>query len=326
MSIEKQELSKKLSKPPFIKINVSLRNKNWFQTGGPARFFCEPTTEQEFQQALIYAYEQKLALFILGQGANILISDNGFDGLVIRPQINYIEQKEEETAVFVTAGSGILMHDLINYCLEHNILGLEEFSGIPGTVGGSVYINLHYFKFLLEQFLVSAQVMNKHTGTIKTVSTTWFAFDYNYSTLHQHNHYLVNATFKLKQATDLETAYARGRRQEIIRHRITRYPSTHTCGSFFRNFFEHEVRQEINQKKIIFIAYYLDKIGVKGQLRSGDAIVSYQHANMIVNDGNATSSDIINVAREMQHLVKKQFGMIPQPECQLVGFNNNPLR
>ena len=326
MSIEKQELSKKLSKPPFIKINVSLRNKNWFQTGGPARFFCEPTTNHEFQQALIYAYEQKLDLFILGQGANILINDNGFDGLVIRPQINYIEQKEEETGLFVTAGSGILMHDLINYCLEHNILGLEEFSGIPGTVGGSVYINLHYFKFLLEQFLVSAQVMNKHTGTIKTVDTTWFSFDYNYSTLHQHNHYLVNATFKLKRAPDLETAYAKGRRQEIIRHRIARYPSTHTCGSFFRNFSEHEVRQEINQKKIIFIAYYLDKIGVKGQLRSGDAIVSYQHANMIVNDGNATSSDIINVAREMQHLVKKQFGMIPQPECQLVGFNDNPLR
>ncbi len=326
MPIEREGLSKKLLKPPFIKINVSLRNKNWFQTGGSAHFFCEPTTNQEFQQALIYAYEQKLDLFILGQGANILINDNGFDGLVIRPQINYIEQKEEETGLFVTAGSGILIHDLINYCLEQNILGLEEFSGIPGTVGGSVYINLHYFKFLLEQFLVSAQVINKHTGTVKTVDTTWFSFDYNYSTLHQHNHYLINATFKLKRATDLETAYAKGRRQEIIRHRITRYPSTYTCGSFFRNFFEHEVRQKINQKKIIFIAYYLDKIGVKGQLRSGNAIVSYQHANMIVNDGNATSSDIINVAREMQYLVKKQFGMIPQPECQLVGFNNNPLR
>jgi len=68
MSIEKQGLGKKLLKPSFIKINVSLRNKNWFQTGGPARFFCEPTTNHEFQQALLYAYEQKLDLFILGQG------------------------------------------------------------------------------------------------------------------------------------------------------------------------------------------------------------------------------------------------------------------
>jgi len=327
MSVEKPVTNKQLPKQHFIKTNVPLHNKNFFQTGGPARFFCEPTTVHEFQQALLYAYEQKLNLFILGQGANILISDDGFDGLVIRPQINYIEQKiQEKNTVLITTGAGVLMHDLISHCLENNILGLEEFSGIPGTVGGSVYINLHYFKFLLAQFLVYAQVINKHTGTIKTVDTSWFTFGYNYSTLHQHNHYLINATFKLKQATDLETAYAKGRREEIIRHRTARYPSTHTCGSFFRNFYEHEVIQEINQKKIVFIAYYLDKIGVKGQLRVGDAIVSYQHANMIVNYGNATSTDIVQVAREMQHLIKKQFGMTPQPECQLIGFNKNPLR
>jgi len=327
MPIEKSIINKQSLRQHFIKTNVSLRNKNFFQTGGSARFFCEPTTVHEFQQALIYAYEQKLNLFILGQGANILISDDGFDGLVIRPQINYIEQKvQEKNSLFITAGAGVSIHDLINYCLENNILGLEEFSGIPGTIGGSVYINLHYFKFLLEQFLVNAQVINKHTGLIKTVEKNWFAFGYNYSTLHQHNHYLVNATFKLKQVTDLETAHAKGRREEIIRHRTARYPSTHTCGSFFRNFYEHEVIQEINQKKIIFIAYYLDKIGVKGQLQIGDALVSHQHANMIVNNGNATSADIIQIAREMQHLVKKQFGMTPQPECQLIGFNKNPLR
>ena len=78
MSVEKSVTNKQLPKQHFVKANVSLRNKNFFQTGGPARFFCEPTTVCEFQQALIYAYEQKLNLFILGQGANILISDDGF--------------------------------------------------------------------------------------------------------------------------------------------------------------------------------------------------------------------------------------------------------
>jgi UDP-N-acetylmuramate dehydrogenase len=98
-----------------------------------------------------------------------------------------------------------------------------------------------------------------------------------------------------------------------------------TCGSFFRNFLPHEVPFEIHNKKILFVAYYLDKIGIKGILRSGNALVSHQHANMIVNVGNATSTDIITVAREMQTLVHKTFGIIPQPECQLIGFTEYPL-
>src|SRR5690606_7761801 len=98
-----------------------------------------------------------------------------------------------------------------------------------------------------------------------------------------------------------------------------------TCGSFFRNFLPHEVTLEIHDKKIIFVAYYLDKIGIKGSLQKGGALVSRQHANMIVNTGNATSSDVIAIALEMQKLVYEQFGIIPQPECQLVGFKEYPL-
>ena len=78
-------------------------------------------------------------------------------------------------------------------------------------------------------------------------------------------------------------------------------------------------------KKLIYVAYYLDKIGVKGELTVGDAVVSYQHANMIINRGNATSADIIALARKMQELVFEKFGIIPQPECRLIGFKNYPL-
>lgn len=95
--------------------------------------------------------------------------------------------------------------------------------------------------------------------------------------------------------------------------------------AFFRNFHDHEVTLVSNGKKMIYVAYYLDKIGVKGQLTAGDAIVSYQHANMLVNKGNATSTDLINLARTMQELVNAQFGVLPQPECRLVGFSEYPL-
>jgi len=309
-----------------VECAVPLADKTWFKTGGIATFFCEPTTAQEFQQALEFAREFRAPIFVLGEGANVLISDEGFDGLVIRPYLMHTHHTVVDAhTAHVHTGAGTSMHDLILYCLEHNLLGLEEFSGIPGTVGGSLYINLHYFEFLLEQFLVTADIIDRATGTVSTVTPDWFCFGYNQSKLQEHNHYVVNATFKLRRGTDLETAYAEGRRIEIIRHRKSRYPAANTCGSFFRNFLPHEVTLESNGKKMIYVAYYLDKIGVKGTLLFGDAVVSYQHANMLVNRGKATSSDLITLARMMQELVLKQFGIVPRPECLLIGFDEYPL-
>jgi UDP-N-acetylmuramate dehydrogenase len=308
--------------PLLIQTNVPLADKNWFKTGGPARFYCEPTTSEQFQEAIVYAATHNLNIFMLGQGANILISDDGFDGLVIRPQLTNIQIINE---TIVKADAGVTMPDLIDYCLDNNLIGLEEFSGIPGTVGGSVYINLHYFNFLLADFLLSAEVINKKTGELELVNAQWFNFGYNDSQLHKKDYFLVSATFKLKSATAEETAFAQGRKTEIIRHRAHRYPQVRTCGSFFRNYFAEEVTLEIDNKKIIFVAYYLDKIGIKGTLRSGDAIVSPQHANMIVNLKNATSTDIITLARQMQQLVLDKFNILPQAECQLIGFKKYPL-
>lgn len=307
--------------PIGIQSNVPLHDKTWFNTGGSARFYCAPQTVADFQAALLWANAQNIDLFILGQGANVLISDTGFNGLIIAPKINHLQVE----GTHVTAGAGVTMDQLINYCLDHQLLGLEEFSGIPGTVGGSVYINLHYFEFLLEQFLIDAQVINRTTGQIMQVDRTWFAFGYNYSRLHDRSWYLYDARFALTPATALETAYARGRRAEIIRHRTRRYPSVGTCGSFFRNFYPEEVTLEHNGIKMIHVAYYLDKLGLKGNLSIGGAAVSWQHANMIVNNGTASSTDIIAVARHMQQQLYNTYGITPKPECILLGFNSYPL-
>jgi UDP-N-acetylmuramate dehydrogenase len=310
----------------LIHNNVNLSDKNWFRTGGPARFYAEPTSAREFQEALSFATAHSLDLFLLGEGANILISDDGFDGLVIRPQLNsiFIEHFENGT-LHVTAGAGVSMEKLINFCLNHKIGGLEEFSGIPGTVGGAAYINLHYFQYLLSDFLIRAQVINKATNEILTVDNDWFEFGYNQSKLISEEYYLVNATFELEKLSDEEVAYAHGRRFEIIRHRNQRYPTAGTCGSFFRNFLEDEVTLVSNGKKMTFVAYYLDKIGVKGALAVGDAIVSYKHANMLVNQGHASSDDFIALARRLQEKVHDEFGVLPQPECRLIGFTQYPL-
>lgn len=315
-----------IQKPIIIQENVPLNDKNWFRTGGSARYFCEPKTASDFVAALEFAKKNNLPLSILGAGANILVSDTGCSGLVIRPANTSLSTTSpDKDHALVTAGAGVIIDDLIIFCLDHQLCGLEELSGIPGTVGGSVFINIHYFQFFLSDFLVSAKVIDIKTGELITVSKEWFNFGYDYSTLHKREHILFEATFKLRPVSEIEAAYAKGRNVEIIRHRKQRYPYQGTCGSFFRNFHDDEVTITSNGRKMIFIAYYLDKLGIKGELSVGGAIVSHQHANMIVNKGSATSQDIVTLGRTMQELVLKNFGILPQPECQLLGFETYPF-
>ena len=307
-----------------IQESIPLNDKTWFETGGSACFFAEPVTINDYKFALEFANEKNLETFLLGSGANVLISDAGFDGLVIKPTNKEckILPADENKNILVQAGAGMSIQNFIVFSLDNNLTGMEEFSGIPGTIGGAVFINIHYFEFLLSQFLISARVINKKTREINEVSCDWFDFGYDKSKLHEGVWILYDAVFKLKKVGNIETAFARGRSVEIIRHRENKYPIERTCGSFFQNFSP----DEINDNKQIHIAYYLDKLGIKGELSVGGAMVSHMHANMIVNTGTATSADIINLAIKMQELVKKEYGINPKPECQLIGFDKNPLK
>ncbi|MBP9758204.1 UDP-N-acetylmuramate dehydrogenase [Candidatus Dojkabacteria bacterium] len=308
-----------------IQENIALKDKNWFKTAGAARFYCEPETTSDFQTAINFAHEKELEVFVLGCGANLLISDEGFSGLVISTlKFNQLELGIEDESL-VKASAGIEIQVLINKCLEKNLIGLEDFSGIPGTVGGSAYINIHYFDKFLSDFIVGATVLDKQTGDIEEVDKEWFEYGYDSSKLMNGKYLLLDLTLKLNKTDAIETAYAKGRSDEIIRQRNSRYPIKNTCGSFFRNFLSEEVNFETNGSKILNVAYYLDKIGVKGDLKVGNAVVSARHANMIETSEGATSSDVINLAVKMQELVKEKYGIVPQPECQLIGFNTNPF-
>jgi len=318
---KKQRVRDSREKVMQINKNVSLKDKNWFKVGGSAAYFCEPANAQEFHKAFLFAKNQNLELEIIGKGANLLISDEGFDGLMVRSGMRSLSSETNS----ITVGSGVEIQDCIDFALENNLIGLEEFAGIPGTIGGAIYINIHYFQFFLGDHLTKATVMNKKTLEIKTVDKDWFAFGYDSTKLMKKETILLDATFSLTKTTDIETAYAKGRRDEIVRQRNSRYPTSNTCGSFFRNFEQHELKNVTNPKKLIFVAYYLDKLGIKGELNHGGATVSTKHANMIVNKGNATASDIVTLARKMQEAVFDAFQIIPQSECQFIGFKEHPL-
>jgi UDP-N-acetylmuramate dehydrogenase len=309
----------------LIQTNISLKNKNWFETGGNAEYFSEPKTKDDIIKIFNFANEKNLKITFLGAGANILINDNGIEDLVIKSNFNEIFIENKKDFFLVTAGSGVEIDFLISYCLDSNAIGLEEFSGIPGTVGGAVYINIHYFKFLISQFITKAEIYDIEKNEIIEVENNWFEFGYDYSKLFSKKYFLINATFKLNKGAIQETFFAKGRSFEIIRHRKQRYPYKGTCGCFFRNFHENEIIEEINGKKILAAAYYLESVGVKGNLKYGDAGVSHQHSNMIVNFGNAKSSDIIEIAKIMQQKVYDKFNLKLIPECELLGFHKNIL-
>jgi len=300
--------------------SVPLNDKNWFKTGGSARYFATPRTAEEFQQALTFATQKKLRIFLLGHGSNILMCDGEINALVIQPHLTSISANIRKQTL--TAGAGTNLAVVLTQALEHKLLGFEEFAGIPGTVGGATYINIHYFQHALSDLLLSGTVIHRTTGEITTVSKKWFAFDYDYSTLKNKDYFLLDATFQLKKESDLEIAYARGRIAEIIRHRMQRYPTKRSCGSFFRNFKKEELSR---RAPLPYIAYYLDALGLKGHLRRGKAMISYKHANMIVTEPGATSADVIAVARNMQERVWQTYGIVPVPECQFIGFDEFPL-
>lgn len=311
----------------FIESNVSLADKNWFATGGAAEFFVEPKTIEQMHNALLWAQSHKKGVTVLGKGANVLIADPGVSGLVIRPALRDITvEHESESTVLVTVGAGYDMGDFIEWSFNNGFIGLHEFSGIPSSVGGAVYINLHFFQFLIDQFIVKATLIDT-MGLIFVVDREWFNFSYNYSKLHEKQQYVCTVTFRLKKADSVTVAYERGRADEIKRYRAYRYPSKNTCGSFFRNFLPSEVLLQVGGKKAIWVAYYLDQVGVKGSVSYGGAMVSHQHANMIVTDTskNPKSQDIIQCALECQKRVFEKYGIIPKPECQFIGFKTSPL-
>ena len=300
-----------------IERNVKLSPFTHFKIGGKAKFFCEPKTSKDFKKAFQFAKNENLPTFVMGQGANILVSDKGFQGLVVRPKNNQTTIKKN----IVTAEAGATMEAVIKKSLKTNLIGLEDFSGIPSSIGGALYINLHYFDALIEDFLDSALVFNQKTLKTKVVKKPWFKFSYDDSKLKtDKNFILLEANFKLKEVSNDKKHEAIGKSKEIIRTRNRRYPNEPSVGSIFQNLSEKD--QKKHELPTRSVAYLIDSCGLKG-VKEGDAQVSPKHANMIVNTGKAKSKDVLKLADLIRKKVKRKFGVDLLFEAELVGNNEH---
>lgn len=297
-----------------IQENVTLKLYTTFRIGGPAQFFCEPVNSDEVIEALSFAKENSISAFILGLGANILVSDNGFQGLVIRQRNETISAKDN----LITAEAGATIENLINIALAENLTGTEDFSGIPSSVGAALYINIHYFDAFIANFVRSALVLNRETLKIQEVDPSWFNFNYDSSRLKtDKDHILLEAHFELKKVDDYTKHEAIGKSKEIIRTRKYKYPSEPSVGSIFQNLnLEEQKHYGLPTRSV---AYLIDVCGLKGT-RVGDALLSHRHANMIVNIGNARAEHVLELAQIIKGKVKERFGVDLKFEVQLVGF------
>lgn len=279
--------------------NYPLKNLSTFGIGGPARYFIAVMDSQQLKEALQYCSKEKLPYFILGKGSNCLFNDRGFNGLVILNKINFCHQLEDDT---FHVGGGYSFSLLGVQTARKGFTGLEFSSGIPGTVGGAVFMNAGANGRETAQSLVSVDFITEE-GEEKTYKIEELSFGYRHSSFQQMKGAIAAATFKLGLASD-----ARQKQIEIVNYRKKTQPlSEMSAGCIFRN------------PNGGHAGALIDQCGLKG-IKVGDATVSEIHANFIVNQKNATAQEVLALIEQIQSQVKEKTGFTIEPEIRLIPF------
>ena len=284
-----------------------------FHIGGPADLFYRARTPDELARALSVARELEVDHFVLGSGANVLVADQGFRGLVIRSEARETEFLEGGR---VRVGSGVRTYpDLIQATVERGLGGLHHFVGIPSTVGGALWQNLHFLSpapdrertVFVEEILESAEILDE-AGERRTVEADYFRFGYDYSILHDRPDVVLSAVFRLEPTPeeDLRKVIRENLRWRDDRHPdLWLYPS---AGSIFRKI------EGVGAGRLI------DECGLKGHVHpSGRAAIFHRHANIVVNLGGARAADVLELIRMSRKTVRRELGYELVPEITFVG-------
>lgn len=293
-----------------IERDVVLAPLTTFRIGGPADLFIRARTADELIAAVRAAREIGIPHFLLGAGANILVADRGFRGLVIHSAVDGVEFLD---GTRVRAGAGVLTyHDLIDATVSRGLGGLHHYVGIPSTVGGAIWQNLHFLSppparertCFIEEVVESCEILSEE-GAVRTVDNDYLKFGYDYSILHERADIVLNVTFRLEPEPEPELRYVM---RENLKWRDERHPDLwlYPCaGSIFKKI------EGLGAGRLI------DECGLKGYVL-GNAKIFQRHANVIVNLGGATAADVCalidlareTVARELGHELTPEIGMI----------------
>ena len=281
-----------------------------FRIGGPADLFYSTRTAEDLATAVLAARELHVPYFVLGLGANILVGDKGFRGLVIRNHASHFRFSDTGE---LWVESGAVVGELIPEAVERGWSGLEHYVGIPSTVGGAVWQNLHFLEpeperkrtmFIADVFK-SCDLLTEE-GEYKTVDGEYMQFGYDTSVLHHRRDIALAVTFQLEKG---DTAVMHRVMQENLSWRGARHPWLQfhpSAGSIFKKI------EGMGAGRLI------DQCGLKGH-RHGDAQISHIHANIMVNLGKATARDVRELISIAQDAVEKQFSVRLEPEIGFIG-------
>lgn len=288
--------------------------------GGPACLFIEANNEKELKQAAGLAKKHGMPFIIIAGGSNLLVSDAGYDGLVIKVNITGI--KKEDDIVRVMAGTNL--GEFVDFCNSHGLAGLERLAGIPGSVGGAIYGNAGAYGQTVSDKLIRVRVFDGERDYWLTKNEC--KFDYRKSGFRKKNLIILEAEVKPDKGNP-ETLLKIS--QETVEKRQEKYlPGTKCPGSFFKNvlleklpkYLQNDMPKDYYGKVPAW--YFLEKVGANGQKRGSIKITDY-HANLFVNEGGGKAVDFFELAKEYKQKVKEKFGVELEPEVQLIGFKES---
>lgn len=288
-----------------IKQSEPMSEHTSFRIGGPAEFFVSPKTEEEAAGVLALCWENKIPCFVMGNGSNLLVSDAGVKGVVLRfPDLrDKVEMEKRKDRLVVRAGAGVSLAYLAREVLKNAGAGFEFAAGIPGSVGGAVYMNAGAYGGEIRDVLTSVRVVDRK-GQFSVMTAKEMNLSYRHSSLMDKDLFVCEAEFSFSygdigkiQDTVAKQLTARREKQPL------EYPS---AGSTFK------------RPEGYFAGKLIMDAGLAGFCVNG-ARVSEKHCGFVVNTGNATAADVVTLMEIIIQRVKEQFGVTLEPEVKFLG-------
>ncbi|MBU3918939.1 UDP-N-acetylmuramate dehydrogenase [Patescibacteria group bacterium] len=307
---------------PAIRENVSLADYTSFKIGGWTKYFFEANTKNELIKALKAIEQTNLSFFILAGGSNVLFSDNGFDGLVIKIQFSDFECQDLD--IYADAGAKLL--DIVNLSVEKELTGLEWAAGIYGTIGGAVRGNAGAFNSSITNVLKQVKVLVLPDLKIKNFSRDECKFGYRESIFKKNNNLIIlSAILELKKGNKKKI-------KEEIENNIAYRKDNHpldkpSAGSIFKNpefkmidkglFKDYPDLKKFSSSGTVPAGFLIDTAGLRGK-RIGNAKISEKHCNFIVNLGKATAEDVLGLIDLAKETIRALFGIELEQEIIIV--------
>lgn len=289
-----------------IFLNEPMKKYTSFKVGGPAECLIKVETQNEIQEVLKFVNKNKIPFTIIGNGTNILVSDNGIKGIVLKININKLKITELNNTIEIIVGAGFKLSILAQELLKKNISGFEELSGIPGTIGGAIKMNAGAHGREFKDIVENVKVMD-YKGNIKNLNKKDLKFSYRHSIFLEENYIILEAKLRLEKGIKEQI---KNKMNQYKNYRKEKQPIEYpSAGSTFK------------RGEDFITAKLIDEAGLKGY-KIGDAEVSTKHAGFIINIGNATSKDILALIEYVKNTIKEKFKKEIELEIEVIGENN----